>query len=115
MVTVHGSTAWGAVKPGISKRVCKKGTLPENITPENRPLEKEIPDLETTIFRCENVSFREGKNIAPTLVVCVLKDQHVHQTITGGESQHKGWVPGPDSTVRLMRSHVTQVMYTAHI
>ena len=29
--------------------------------PENRPLEKEIPNLETTIFRCElAVSFREG-------------------------------------------------------
>ena len=28
--------------------------------PENRPLEKEIPSLETTIFRGENVSFREG-------------------------------------------------------
>ena len=29
--------------------------------PENRgPLEKEIPNLETIIFRGENVSFREG-------------------------------------------------------
>ena len=35
-------------------------TLPEtNISPENRPLEKEIPDLETIIFR-GYVSFREG-------------------------------------------------------
>ena len=37
------------------------GTLPEtNIAPENRPLEKEIPALETTIFR-GYVSFRECK------------------------------------------------------
>ena len=37
-------------------RVC----LPEtNISPENRPLEEEIPNLETIIFRGENVSFRE--------------------------------------------------------
>ena len=35
-------------------------TLPEtNIALENRPLEKEIPNFETTIFRGENVSFRE--------------------------------------------------------
>ena len=28
-------------------------TLPEtNIAPENEPLEKEIPDLETIMFRC---------------------------------------------------------------
>jgi len=37
-------------------------TLPEtNISaPENRPLETEIPFLETIIFRGKNVSFREG-------------------------------------------------------
>ena len=36
--------------------------LPEtNISaPENRPLETEIPFLETIIFRGKNVSFREG-------------------------------------------------------
>ena len=38
--------------------VCKWDTLPEtNIAPDNRPLEKEIPNLETTIFR-GYVSFR---------------------------------------------------------
>ena len=35
--------------------------LPEaNISPENRPLEKEIPVLETFIFRGEHVSLLEG-------------------------------------------------------
>ena len=35
--------------------------LETKIAPENTPLEKEIRDLETIIFRCENVSFREGR------------------------------------------------------
>ena len=33
-----------------------------NIAPENRPLEKEIPNLETIILRGENVGFREGRS-----------------------------------------------------
>ncbi len=50
-----------------------------NIAPENRPLEKEIPNLETIILRGENVGFREGRS--PKLYLLRLKARIVSRYI----------------------------------
>ena len=52
---------------GVSHGHSHEVTLPEtNITPENRPLEKEIPIGNHHFFR-QTVSFREGISI---LILC---------------------------------------------
>ena len=77
------------IAPYISYIFCRVTlcTLPKtNIAPENRPVEKEIPALETSVFRCEllvlgNVTGRvlpctNGQNIWSTLDLQVASTRH---------------------------------------
>ena len=61
-----------------AKKSIELYTLPEtNIAPENGPSQKETIVFQPSIFRCENVSFRECRLADSCVCVCVFPDHHL--------------------------------------